>query len=66
MVFIDVIRIGYPHLYLFNFTTGSARKFSNEANDRVYLFMPSSAYTPAANRLYFDNIVCSRVELGEI
>ena len=66
MIFSDVIsRIGYPYLYVFNFTTGYARIFSNLVNDRVNLFIPRNAYTHAVNRLYFDNIICSRVKLDE-
>ena len=66
MVFSDVIRIGYPHLYVFNCTTVYVRKLSDQANGRGYLLIPSNAYTPATNRLDFDIIICSRVELGEL
>ena len=31
MFFSDATRTGYPHLYVYNFTTGYARKFSNQA-----------------------------------
>ena len=41
-------------------TTGYVRNISNETNDRGYILIPNNA-----NRLYFDNIVCSTFELGQ-
>ena len=49
--------VGCLHLYAYT-TTGHAIIFFEESNDRGYLLIPSNAYTPAANRLYyFDNII---------
>ena len=38
------------------------QEFFESSNDRSYLLIPSNAYMPAANRLYFfDNIIKGRV-----
>ena len=51
-------------MYVFYCMTGYARIFFESSNNRDYLLIPSNVHTLAANRFYFDNIICSRVRFG--